>query len=215
MGGSCWALDSHHPHWATARLAAVLVCCRFFVGAGLGGSTVAFSLFAEFLPDESRGSYLIVFKTLFSVGTLCVAVLAWVVMPRLGWRYLLLFASLPAWWVWLAAWCWVPESPRYLLVRGRFAEAAALLSQMAEQRAAGGEETTPASDSPTASALEAWYSTAGTEGDGDHAGPLSSARRLFQRPLRRVTLMAGLLFFIMAVVYYGLLLLTTEVGVAE
>lgn len=44
-----------------------LTVCRFFVGLGLGGAPVAFSLFAEFVPTAQRGQTLILLEGLMSI----------------------------------------------------------------------------------------------------------------------------------------------------
>lgn len=48
------------------------------VGIGLGGGHVFSSWFLEFVPTANRGTWMIVFSTFWSVGTVLEAAVAWV-----------------------------------------------------------------------------------------------------------------------------------------
>lgn len=54
-----------------------LLILRTLVGFGLGGAPVAFSLFAEFLPNKTRGISLILIEIFWTIGTVLGAGLAW------------------------------------------------------------------------------------------------------------------------------------------
>lgn len=55
-----------------------LVVLRWMVGIGLGGGHVFSSWFLEFVPTANRGTWMIVFSTFWSVGTVLEAAVAWV-----------------------------------------------------------------------------------------------------------------------------------------
>jgi len=55
----------------------LLVLLRGLVGVGLGGITIPFTLFTEFLPQEKRGLYLILMNTFWTIGTVFSAGMAW------------------------------------------------------------------------------------------------------------------------------------------
>jgi putative MFS transporter len=109
-----------------------LLCVALFVlGAGAGGNLpVDGSLFAEFMPAERRGFWMVVLAAFWPLGGLAVTGLCWATIPQLpgwlGWR-----VSLGATAVLCALFFVVrrsvPESPRFLMLHGRAAEAEAVV----------------------------------------------------------------------------------------
>ncbi|XP_034939012.1 synaptic vesicle glycoprotein 2B isoform X2 [Chelonus insularis] len=107
---------------------------RFLNGAALGGSgPVIWSYFAEFQPKSKRGSMLSFMAAFWTLGNLFVAGLAWLVIPHdIGidtkmftfnsWRIFLLICAAPSFIV-AGLLLFLPESPKYLLSRGRYEEA--------------------------------------------------------------------------------------------
>ena len=95
-----------------------------------GAVPLDFSLFAEYLPTRNRGRWLVILESFWGVGTVVAAGLAWILVPTLGWRYLLGSSALAGalvFWVRLR----IPESPRFLAATGRVDEAEAILGQVA------------------------------------------------------------------------------------
>ncbi|XP_051167764.1 synaptic vesicle glycoprotein 2B [Leptopilina boulardi] len=107
---------------------------RFLNGAALGGSgPVIWSYFAEFQPKAKRGSMLSFMAAFWTLGNLFVAGLAWLIIPNdIGitgssftynsWRIFLLICAIPSFVV-AGLLLLLPESPKYLLSRGRYEEA--------------------------------------------------------------------------------------------
>ncbi|XP_015521844.2 synaptic vesicle glycoprotein 2C [Neodiprion pinetum] len=107
---------------------------RFLNGAALGGSgPVIWSYFAEFQPKAKRGSMLSFMAAFWTLGNLFVAGLAWLIIPSgIGfdslafkynsWRIFLLICAAPSFLV-AGLLLLLPESPKYLLIRGREKEA--------------------------------------------------------------------------------------------
>ncbi|OXU22761.1 hypothetical protein TSAR_004124 [Trichomalopsis sarcophagae] len=107
---------------------------RFLNGAALGGSgPVIWSYFAEFQPKSKRGSMLSFMAAFWTLGNLFVAGLAWLIIPTdIGvksasftynsWRIFLLICAAPSFIV-AGLLLLLPESPKYLITRGRYDEA--------------------------------------------------------------------------------------------
>lgn len=109
-----------------------LLFFRVVVGFGVGGLTVPFDLLAEFLPVSDRGKFLIYIEYFWTFGSLFVAGAAWLALDRVGWRGLSYITAVPVTLSSIAAFIYLPESPRWLLVKGRHAEAEEIVKKAAE-----------------------------------------------------------------------------------
>jgi MFS transporter, putative metabolite:H+ symporter len=160
-----------------------LAVLRMITGFGLGGALpLDFSLFAEFLPRRNRGRWLVLLESFWGVGTLAAAGLAWLLVPTLGWRYLMAtsaVAGLFVLWVRMR----VPESPRWLMTKGREAEAREVLNTVAETNGA------PRLEQPLAPPPPA-----------PEVGPAD----LLRDRLRRITIVNWTAWFLIAFSYYGI-----------
>jgi putative MFS transporter len=163
--------------------AAILGVLRFLTGFGLGGAVpLDFSLFAEYLPTRNRGRWLVLLEAFWGVGTVVAAGLAWILVPTVGWRWLLATSAVAGalvFWVRLR----VPESPRYLATAGRMDEARQVLATVAE---ANGRSLDVA------------------RVEAPRPEPTPGVKALWAPGLRRVTLMLWLAWFFIALGYYGL-----------
>lgn len=91
-----------------------------------------YSIFAEYLPRNKRGRYLVYLESFWALGTIVAAGLAWLVVPPFFWRVLLALSALPGLVIYFIR-RYVPESPRYLLVNGQQEEMRAVLTQVANE----------------------------------------------------------------------------------
>jgi MFS transporter, putative metabolite:H+ symporter len=169
--------------------AAMLIALRFALGVGLGAELALTDAYlTELLPPSHRGRLA---TRAYAFGMLAVPVagaLAALLSPSMAgvssWRWLLLLSSLGAVVVWLLR-RRLPESPRWLLSRGR-AEEAELAVKAIEARA--GHLPAPAPSAPAASAP---------------APVTTPAPRLLRPPLLGRTLLACLLQALGPVAFYG------------
>lgn len=203
-----------------------LLVFRCFVGFGLGGAPVLLSWLVEFVPAPRRGTWLVIFQAFWSVGSIIESSLAWIVMPRLGWRFLLGFSALPSL-VLVAFYMMTPESPRYLCSKGDKKAALLILEKMAK---ANGRELPsgtlitnletelqlPHISLPVDVVESSSSNPEETKPCQKVKGPLMKALRslsmLLSRKLVRPTLLLWALFIGNAFSYYGIVLLTTELN---
>lgn len=103
---------------------------RFLSGLGLGGVLpVAATLVAEYGRAGKGGSSITFMMTGFHVGAVLTALVALPILPVLGWRAMFVVGVLPAFALVPLMLRYMPESPSFLLAKGRREEAEALSSQ--------------------------------------------------------------------------------------
>lgn len=100
-----------------------LLVLRTLQGFGLGGEVpVAATYIGELAKAKGRGRFVLVFELVFPCGILAASVLGLWLVPRFGWQSLFFVGAIPSVLV-LFLQRLLPESPRWLAVRGRHAEA--------------------------------------------------------------------------------------------
>ena len=100
-----------------------LVICRFFVGFAVTGLySVDITLMQEFSPAHKRGWFTGLTTTMLPAGSLLAGLLGAFAAPYIGWRGMVAVGLLPAF-LCLYIRAFVPESPHWLLRRGRVEEA--------------------------------------------------------------------------------------------
>ncbi|MFC3527429.1 MFS transporter [Paracoccus mangrovi] len=110
-----------------------LLMLRFLTGMAVGGTLpVDYAMMAEFLPPRNRGRWLVWLEGFWAVGTLVIALTAWIAHlagAAEPWRWIFAVAAFPALiGIWLRL--WVPESPMYLLRKGDEPAARAVLNKV-------------------------------------------------------------------------------------
>lgn len=111
----------------------MLLVLRFCTGFGLGGELPAAStLISEYSPKKIRGRNVIILESFWAWGWILAALVAYLLIPVYGWRVAFWAGAVPAL---FAAYLRkaVPESPRYLEIAGKHAEADQLVRMMEKQ----------------------------------------------------------------------------------
>ncbi|WP_410653266.1 MFS transporter [Amycolatopsis sp. cmx-4-54] len=166
---------------------------RFLAGIGLGGCIpVDYAIVSEFSPRKHRGRVLSAMDGWWPIGTTLAAVTATLLLPVQGnWRWMLVLMILPAlllFWVRRG----VPESPLYLVRKGREAEARTVIDDLVRRTGA-----TPEPYSVPPAVVE------DTRG-GAVAAAFDQLRRVWAfNP--RITAVAWSLFISVMLVYYAAL----------
>ena len=169
---------------ATAHDWPFFLATRILAGLGTGAeSAIVAPFLSEFVARRYRGAFTGSLAGFFSFGFVAAALLGYFVIPLApnAWRVVMVITALPIvmllWWRRA-----LPESPRWLVARGRHAEAEAIVARAeAELMAAGVTlEPLPATDA----AAEAEVPVA-----AQRASALANVKALWSRKLARITTM--------------------------
>jgi putative MFS transporter len=112
---------------------------RTIQGIGLGGEVPVAAVFiSELAKAHGRGRFVLLYELVFPIGLVAAALLGLWIVPHLGWQWMFVVGALPAL-LSLVLRRLLPESPRWLAVRGRLpeAEAAVSLIEAETQKAIG------------------------------------------------------------------------------
>ena len=164
-----------------------LLVFRTLQGLGLGGEVpIAAVYISEITRAKGRGRFVLLYELVFPIGLVGAALLGSWVVPNLGWHYMFLIGAAPAI---LALFMQrlLPESPRWLAVRGRNDDAEAAIAYIER-------ETEEASGKPLP-VVQAIVAT--------HQQPASWSDLFGPRYLRR-TLVVWLMWFGAYLITYGL-----------
>jgi putative MFS transporter len=120
-----------------------LIAARFVMGLGLGAEiVVGYSTLTEFVPPRSRGRWLSFMALIVVCGLPATTILGSLIIPVFGWRPMFVIAAVGALIVWYLRKA-LPESPRWLESKGRFAEVEALVSQIERECGIAGTSLPP------------------------------------------------------------------------
>jgi MFS family permease len=126
-----------------------LIAFRVLAGVGIGGSIpVVFTLGLELFPTPQRGQLLSYVASAYMGGAMFTAAVGWLLLGRdvesrvivpgaddTKWRWFVALASVPAFAACVTTWALVPESPRFLVLQGRYVEAARALNALSTRAA--------------------------------------------------------------------------------
>ncbi|MEM5294881.1 MFS transporter [Burkholderia sp. JPY481] len=164
-----------------------LIVCRFFMGLGLGAEiVVGYGSVGEFIPPAVRGKWSAYLSLITNSALFFSTFIGYLIIPSIGWRAMFAIVGVGALIVWVIR-KKMPESPRWLESKGRYAEADAIL-RAAEAESAKGEPLPPFKPSFDSAA----------------AAPRSTTLfELFKGPQIRRTLLAICVQIAVNVVIYG------------
>jgi MFS transporter, putative metabolite:H+ symporter len=171
---------------AAATTVQTLAVLRFFLGVGVGGLIpISLSMVTETMPAYSRGRMTTFWAIFLSLGNFVAAGAAALILPHYGWQLLLICTAVPGLIV-LALLLTIPESVRFLLRKGRAADAARTASWLAMKTLAiRSEDVTKARDDDK---------------------PSLHIAELFSNQYRRRTILVWGIWFFYSISYFGLIL---------
>jgi MFS transporter, VNT family, synaptic vesicle glycoprotein 2 len=101
-----------------------LCIIRFIAGIGIGATVPPlFALASELTSDSKRGWWVSVVASFWMIGSLFVAIVAYCILDKFGWRVFGSVCALPSCVGASLVYTLVPESPRFLLLQGRYQNA--------------------------------------------------------------------------------------------
>ena len=189
----------------------MLIFARFIVGLGMGGVPVAYSWVMEFVPASSRGRVGVIVQSFWTAGTLFQVTVSWITLPTTGFRWMLIITAVPLF-ILLGMFFCVPESIRFLLSTGQNDRAKNMLiyiSKMNKTPLPKGElKLTHGTHN------ERNIMTANNNGDinnGDNNNnTFDKIKSICAPAYRHDTIMLFIMWVANAAIYYGVVLLTTE-----
>jgi putative MFS transporter len=162
------------------------------VGTGAEAAIIA-PFLSEFVQKQHRGRFIGSVAGFFSYGFVFAALLGWLVIPARsdGWRIVQVISALPI--VMLLWWRRsLPESPRWLIERGRLAQARAEVERIEAELTRTGRALPPVA--------EVELPAGGARRGGSFLDNLAA---LWSRPVRRTTVMLWILWLAITFSYYG------------
>eukprot|EP00759_Apiculatamorpha_spiralis_P011937 PhF_6_TR19067/c0_g1_i2/m.28031 len=177
----------------------VLMLIRAMVGMGCGGLHIGITLYSEFLPTSSRTVQLTLIQVFWTFGVIIQCGLAWA-LSSYSWRYLVVASTFPTVIAGMLYFV-LPESPRFLLLHQREDEAVQLIKSVAFMN--GTETHIP---EPLVIATP---ENASTESNESWKQRFLS---LFNHSIvKQLTIALSTSWFSASFVYYGMVLLTTQI----
>ncbi|MBR4504536.1 MAG: MFS transporter [Candidatus Methanomethylophilaceae archaeon] len=168
----------------------MLIVCRFITGFGLGGELPTASAYiTEMSPARCRGRNVVLLESFWAWGWIAANLVAFLVIPPYGWRIAFFVGALPALFAAVLRYA-VPESPRYLEIKGRHSEANDIVAKLEKE---AGVKTVDAGPEDLAEKKMGWA---------------DSFRLLWSRGNLRSTAVLWVIWFGINFGYYGFVLWT-------
>lgn len=128
---------------ASTQSYGAFVVARFFQGIAFGGTLLLGTTYvAEVSATHFRGRMIFGLNVASGIGGILAAVIAAYVVPHFGWRWVFVIAAIGSIPFFLAART-LPESPRWLAYRRRFAEADVIVTELEARVVTAGKTLAP------------------------------------------------------------------------
>ncbi|MGO4188979.1 MFS transporter [Pseudarthrobacter sp. TAF60_1] len=194
-----WALAFYCLMSVVAAMAPnfeIFLIARIFAGLGAGAESVIIAPFlSEFIPPKRRGWFIGTLAGFFSFGFVGAALVGRFIVPmgEDGWRWAQVVTAIP---ILLLLW-WrrsLPESPRFLISRGRMSEATEVVERFEQSVvAATGKQLAP---------LMPGNEEEITKHD-QKINIWNALKFMWSRAMRRRTAVIWLIWFVITFSYYG------------
>ncbi|HUA01853.1 MAG TPA: MFS transporter [Candidatus Aquilonibacter sp.] len=171
-----------------------ILAWRLIAGIGIGVELVTIDTYiAELMPKDIRGRAFAINQVVQFCAIPFVAFVCWLLVPRTpfgldGWRWVVLLGSVGAIFVWFIR-RGIPESPRWLLARGRIPEAERAVAMIEARVAAESRAVLPPAANHAA--------------PDEPSSPRAGFAQIFRPPYLRRTLMLMVFHVAQTVGYYG------------
>lgn len=120
-----------------------LVVLRFIQGVGLGAEVpIANTYVNEIARAEVRGRFYLLFQMVFGIGIVTASVLGYFLVPTIGWQSMFYLGAIPALLVFVMRFM-LPESPRWLVQKGRLADADRIVTGIEQSITRAGKTLPP------------------------------------------------------------------------
>ena len=131
----------------------ILLLFRFIQGIGVGGEMpIAATYISELSKARGRGRFFMLYEMIFPIGLMVTGQVGAVLVPLMGWQIMFLIGGIPGLLIALLL-LRLPESARWLIGKGRFAEAEAVVMRIeaaADKAAAAKADALPPATMPAA-----------------------------------------------------------------
>ena len=121
----------------------IMCICTFFAGLGIGAVLSSLiRLASELSPSKHRGWYITIVGGFWTLGSVFIALLAFILFGRndYSWRIFVLIAASPTLLGGVLVYAFVPESPRFLALHGRYQDAVNVANHVAESMGYEGKQ---------------------------------------------------------------------------